>query len=260
MNRLAQTFNTTDSVLNIYFTAGYPELNDTVQIAKQLYKNGVDMIEIGMPFSDPLADGKTIQQSSEVALKNGITIQQIFDQVTEIRTALPTFPIILMGYLNQLLQFGMEGFLKTAKQAGVDALIIPDLPLEVYTSEYKDLFKAYGLNICFLITPETSTNRVIEIARECTGFLYMVSTFSTTGNTFILDDVCKEYFTRIDRLNLNIPKLVGFGIHNQSSFKATATYANGAIIGSAFINALNNPGTLSENINHFISSIRCSYN
>ncbi len=255
-DRLHNTFRSKDSILNIYFTAGYPKLNDTLKIAKQLYENGVDMIEIGMPFSDPLADGLTIQNSSQVALKNGITIDLIFQQVSEIRSEISEIPIILMGYLNQLIQIGVEQFLRQAKQAGVDALIIPDLPSEIYQSTYKSMFESYGIKICFLITPQTPLSRVKEISGVCSGFLYMVSTFSTTGNRLNLNNELIQYFESIRNLNIDVPRLIGFGIHNKSSYKLASEYANGAIIGSAFIQSLKADSTLNDNITDFIKSIR----
>ncbi len=256
MDRLTQTFTNSNALLNIYFTAGYPNLNDTVKIAKQLDKSGVDIIEIGMPFSDPLADGKTIQNSSQIALKNGITLDKIFHQVTEIRAEITELPIVLMGYLNQLLQFKIDLFLKRAKLAGVDALIIPDLPLDVYIKEYKSLFEFYGIKICFLITPQTPKQRVLEISKFCTGFIYMVSTYSTTGNKMTLSPELINYFTSIHALNLKTPQLIGFGIHDSNSFNTATKYAHGAIIGSAFIKALDTKGDIKENINRFIQSIR----
>lgn len=256
MNRLNHAFNRPNPILNIYYTAGYPKLNDTIEIAKQLHLNGVDMIEIGMPFSDPLADGKVIQESSQVALNNGMTISLLFDQISEIRSTVTDLPIILMGYLNQLLQFGVEPFLKKSKASGVDALIIPDLPLDVYLDEYQALFDAYNIKICFLVTPQTSKERILEISNVCTGFLYMVSTYSTTGNQFTLNENLRTYFKTIQELNLPIPRLIGFGIHNQDSFNTASEFAHGAIIGSAFIKALNTTYSLPENINHFIQSIR----
>ena len=256
MNRLTKSFSTSKPVLNIYYTAGYPQLDNTVSIAKQLYKNGVDIIEIGIPFSDPLADGKTIQMSSQVALDNGMTIPLLFKQITEIRKEVQTLPIVLMGYLNQLLQVGVESFLSQCQQTGVDALIIPDLPLDVYQEQYQELFEQYHIKICFLITPQTSTERIKTISKACTGFLYVVSSYSTTGNKLDINTKNHEYFSTINTLNLKIPKLIGFGIHDRKSFHTASKYANGAIIGSAFINALQQPKPIEDSINTFIQTLQ----
>lgn len=256
MDRLTNTFKQNPEVLNIYFTAGYPNLNDTVKIAKILHQNGVDMIEIGMPYSDPLADGNTIQHSSEVALKNGITLPHIFNQVKDIRQLYPNWPIVLMGYFNQVLQYGIEPFLLKANQCGVDALIIPDLPPELYEQSYKPLFEKYKIKICFLVTPYTKQERMLKISELCTGFLYIVSSTSTTGNNLSEHKESFNYFNKIKDLNLSIPKLIGFGIQNKAHFNMACQYAQGGIIGSAFINALKSEHTLSDNINTFIKTIR----
>lgn len=241
--------------LNVYLTAGYPKLNDTVEVVQELANNGVDMVEIGMPFSDPLADGPTIQHSSEIAIKNGITLELIFNQVEEIRKTVQ-IPIILMGYYNQMLQYGVEAFVKKATEVGVDGLIIPDLPLDIYQEEYKALFEQYDLKMSFLITPQTTEDRVLEIAKESSAFLYVVSSYAITGGKSAIEDYQTNYFKKIAALNIQTPKLIGFGISNAETFKKACEYANGAIIGSAFIKAIAKTENLKESIKQFITSIK----
>lgn len=253
-NRIYNTF-LKKNILNIYVTAGYPKLNDTVAIVQELAKNGVDIVEIGMPFSDPLADGPTIQNSSEIAIKNGITLDLIFKQIQEIRKTVE-IPIILMGYFNQLLQFGVERFLERAGHVGVDGLIIPDLPIDIYQEEYKSLVEKYGLKMSFLITPQTSEERIQFIAKESSSFLYVVSSYAITGGKSEIEDYQTQYFERIKSLNIETPKLIGFGISNKQTFETACQYANGAIIGSAFINALEKSEDLKETIQNFIQTIR----
>lgn len=212
-------------------------MNDTVPIIKMLAANKVDVIEIGMPYSDPLADGPTIQQSSEQALQNGITLDTIFNQIKEARKAVST-PFVMMGYLNQIMQFGPSQFFERCKQAGVDGLIIPDLPMDVYVQDYQKLIEENGLNISFLITPQTSEARVKKADGLSQGFLYMVASSSITGAKAGIDEQQRAYFSRISTLNLSAPRLIGFGISDKASFREASSNANGAIIGSAFINAL----------------------
>jgi tryptophan synthase alpha chain len=254
-NRLENTFKEKQNILNVYITAGFPCLNDTVDIVKELASNGVDMIEIGMPFSDPLADGPTIQYSSEVAIKNGITLELIFKQVQEIRKSIQ-IPIILMGYYNQMLQYGVEQFVKKATQVGVDGLIIPDMPLNIYQQEYKKLFEKYDIKMSFLITPQTADERIIEIAKESSAFLYVVSSYAITGGKSEIQDYQTEYFKKIAALNITTPKLIGFGISNAETFEQACIYADGAIIGSAFIKALTDSKNIKETIKQFINSIK----
>ncbi|MCB0409423.1 MAG: tryptophan synthase subunit alpha [Flavobacteriales bacterium] len=253
-NRIQNTFQK-KRILNIYLTAGYPKLADTVTIVQELVKNGVDMVEIGMPFSDPLADGPTIQNSSEIAIKNGITLDLIFEQIQEIRKTVE-IPIILMGYFNQLLQFGIEQFLEKAAQVGVDSLIIPDLPIDIYQEEYKSLVEKYGLKMSFLITPQTSEERIHLIAKESRAFLYVVSSYAITGGKSEIEDYQTQYFERIKSLNIETPKLIGFGISNKETFETACQYAEGAIIGSAFIKALENSPNLKETIKEFVRNIK----
>jgi len=256
MNRLEHLFSTKENILNIYTTAGFPKLNDTIEIVKELAASGVDMIEIGMPFSDPLADGPTIQHSSEVAIENGITLNLIFDQIKEIRKTVD-IPIMLMGYINQLMKYGLEDFLAKAAAVGVDGFILPDLPLDIYQDEYKALFEKYNLKMSFLITPQTTDDRIKLIAKESTAFLYVVSSFAITGSKSDLQQNQLDYFKKIKAMKLNTPKLIGFGISNAETFKKACNYANGAIIGSAFIKTLNTATTELKTIIHdFIKPLK----
>ena len=255
MNRLTERLSAEGKILSIYATAGFPRLKDTLLVLKELENAGVDLIEIGMPFSDPLADGPTIQESSTKALINGMTTELLFEQLKEVRNHL-SIPLILMGYFNPVLQFGVEKFLKKAAEIGIDGVILPDLPLEVYEREYKDLFEAYGLSMIFLITPQTPENRIRQIEQASTSFIYMVSTSSTTGAQEGFNQESMEYFKRIEAMNLQVPTVVGFGISNASSYHQATSHSKGAIIGSAFIKALSKKGI--EGIPAFIRSIRSS--
>ena len=253
MNRLTERLSAEGKILSIYATAGFPQLKDTLQVLKELENAGVDLIEIGMPFSDPLADGPTIQESSTKALINGMTTELLFEQLKEVRNHL-SIPLILMGYFNPVLQFGVEKFLKKAAEIGIDGVILPDLPLEVYEREYKDLFEAYGLSMIFLITPQTPERRIRQIEQASTSFIYMVSTSSTTGAQEGFNQESMEYFRSIEAMNLQVPTVVGFGISNASSYHQATSHSKGAIIGSAFIKALSKEGI--EGIPAFIRSIR----
>jgi len=255
-NRLKELFARKDkNVLNVYFTAGYPELNDTAQIINQLDVAQVDLVEVGIPYSDPLADGETIQNSGSQALANGMTLQILFDQVKEARRT-SDIPIVLMGYYNQMLQFGPDKFLQHCVDAGVDGLIIPDLPMSIYERDYQQLFSERGIMMTFLITPETSDERILQADRLSGGFIYVVSKSSITGSASDISDAQTAYFNRIDALGLKAPKLIGFGIHDKATYNTACTYSNGAIIGSAFIRALKKPGTIDEKVSQFINRIR----
>lgn len=255
-NRLKELFARKDkNVLNVYFTAGYPELNDTAQIINQLEVAQVDLVEVGIPYSDPLADGETIQNSGSQALANGMTLQILFDQVKEARRT-SDIPIVLMGYYNQMLQFGPDKFLQHCVDAGVDGLIIPDLPMSIYERDYQQLFSERGIMMTFLITPETSDERILQADRLSSGFIYVVSKSSITGSASDISDAQTAYFNRIDALGLKAPKLIGFGIHDKATYDTACTYSNGAIIGSAFIRALKKPGTIDEKVSQFINRIR----
>lgn len=255
-NRITNLFKKKSSeVLNVYFTAGHPSLNDTSTIVLNLERSGVDLVEIGMPYSDPMADGETIQNSSQKALKNGMTLSLLFDQIREIRKS-SEIPVIIMGYFNQMIQYGEEKFLVEAKEAGVDGLIIPDLPMDVYAEDYEVLFHKYNLSISFLITPETSNLRIQKADRLSNGFIYVVSKSSITGSAKDLSAAQLAYFERIDSLNLETPRLIGFGIHDRATFQMACKYSSGAIIGSAFIRALGkSDGNVKEAVEAFISKI-----
>ncbi len=237
MNKIKQLFETKkEHILSIYFTAGYPNLDDTGKIILELQSAGVDMIEVGIPYSDPLADGEVIQSSGKKALENGMSIDLLFEQLSQIKDKV-NIPLIAMGYYNQLLQYGAEKFCKKCVQVGISGLIFPDLPLEIYLEEYKGLFEDYNLCNIFLIAPQTSDERIKKLDKYTSGFLYIVSSASTTGIKSNLKRQ-KEYFERIKGLNLHRPKLIGFGISDNKTFLESCKYASGAIIGSAFINYL----------------------
>lgn len=253
MNRINQKLQENKKILSIYFSAGYPNLNDTVQIIQDLEKNGVDMIEIGLPFSDPLADGPTIQASSTQALHNGMTTQVLFDQLKDIRKTV-NIPLVIMGYFNPMLQYGVEKFCATCAEIGIDGLIIPDLPVDVYADEYKAIFEKYGLKNIFLITPQTSDERIHFIDSVSDGFIYMVSSASVTGSSAGFGNTQEAYFQRIVQMNLKNPQVIGFGINNAETFQQATQFAKGAIIGSAFITYLKENGT--ANIKAFVESIR----
>ena len=253
MNRIQKKLEGHSKILSIYFTAGYPKLDDTTRIIKQLADEGVDMIEIGLPFSDPLADGPTIQASSTAALKNGMHTELLFEQLKGIRDHVD-IPLIIMGYFNPVLQYGVEAFCKKCSETGIDGLILPDLPLDVYVDEYREIFESHGLLNIFLITPQTSEARIRQIDENSNGFIYMVSSASTTGAKSGFGDEQTDYFKRIARLQLRNPQIVGFGISNAQTFEQATTYAKGAIIGSAFIKHLTKKGV--ESIADFIKRIR----
>ncbi len=253
MNRITEKLREEGKLLSIYFTAGYPELEDTVPIIRALQGHGVDMIEIGLPFSDPLADGPTIQQSSTAALRNGMTTELLFGQLEGIREHVD-IPLIIMGYFNPVLQYGVEAFCAKCAEVGVDGLILPDLPLDVYQEEYEALFEKYGLLNMFLITPQTSEERIRQIDAASGGFIYMVSSASTTGAKEGFGPEQQAYFQRISEMQLKHPQIVGFGIGNASTFREATRMAKGAIIGSAFIKHLSSHGK--AGIGPFIQSIK----
>jgi tryptophan synthase alpha chain len=255
MNRLTNLFQTQDKdLLNVYFTAGYPNLDSTVTIIRSLADAGANLIEVGMPYSDPMADGETIQQSSMQALKNGMTLDTLFAQLTEARQYTQV-PLVLMGYFNQVMQYGPERFVKTAKAAGVDGLILPDLPVFEYEQEFKAIAEAHDMQVTFLITPQTSDERIAQIGKLSSGFIYVVSSSSITGKSGDITDAQKAYFARIDVLDLPQPKLIGFGISDAKSFRTACEYANGAIIGSAFIRALKDTNDVAVATKKFVESI-----
>ena len=253
MNRINKAFENKKEILSIYFTAGFPNLSDTISIIQNLDKSGVDMIEVGLPFSDPLADGPTIQQSSSTALKNGMTTKKLFSQLKDLRK-LTNIPIIIMGYFNPIMQYGVESFCKDCESIGIDGLIVPDLPVDIYYNNYKKTFEKYKLLNMFLITPQTSIERVKFIDKISNGFIYIVSSFSITGAVNSFQKEQKEYFERINKMNLKSPLLIGFGISNRETYKDAIKFSQGAIIGSAFIKHLEKKGV--NKITDFIKKIR----
>ena len=256
MNRLNQLFeNKKKDILSIYFTAGYPELPDTVRIIKTLDEAGVDLIEVGMPYSDPLADGPTIQASGQKALQNGMHMSLLFDQLQAVRPE-TNMPIILMGYFNQVMQYGEAAFLQKCQAIGIDGLILPDLPLEVYEAEYKHLFEQYEQRIIFLITPQTDEARIRKIDALSNAFIYMVSNSSITGAKSELSNAQIDYFKRINAMELKNPKLIGFGISNHTTFSTACKFAEGAIIGSAFIKAITGVNDVTNAVQQFVKQIR----
>jgi tryptophan synthase alpha chain len=256
MNRITELFQKKKEILSVYFTAGFPGLTDTIPVLNGLLDAGVDMIEIGVPFSDPLADGPVIQHSSEVALSNGMTLKMLFRQLEGIRNTKPQAPLLLMSYLNPVLQYGMEAFCKNAQYCGIDGVIIPDLPLQEYLDEYKTLFEGYGIINVFLITPQTSDARIRLIDEHSKGFIYMVSSASTTGGTLPQQTAQFSYFERIHKMNLKSPLVIGFGISDHEGYTNACRYASGAIIGSAFIKAIAETKSLEKDIIRFVKSIR----
>ena len=239
MNRINLKLQEKKKLLSIYFTAGFPNLNDTVSIIEELEKSGADMIEIGLPFSDPLADGETIQQSSAVAIENGMTTKLLFEQLKNIRKNVQ-IPLIIMGYFNPILQFGVEEFCQKCAQIGIDGLIIPDLPLAIFEQDFKAIFDRYNLkNIC-LITPQTSEERIRKIDKISDSFIYMVSSSSTTGSQNSFGKNEQNYFEKVAEMNLKNPQIVGFGISNRETFLKATEHQKGAIIGSAFVNFIKN--------------------
>ena len=246
MNRIDKLFATKNNgVLSVYFTAGYPNLNDTPTVLQSLEKHGVDLVEIGIPFSDPMADGAVIQVSGTQALKNGMSVKILFEQLTDIRKSV-NIPLVLMGYLNPIMQFGFENFCREAQRCGIDGIIIPDLPLSEYLKSYKAVAEKHGLHIIMLITPETSDERIRLIDQNTGGFIYMVSSASVTGAKSTFGDDNLQYFKRVNAMNLNNPRLIGFGISNKSTFDAACENASGAIIGSKFVSLLGSSTSVDE--------------
>lgn len=240
--------------LNIYFTAGIPQLEDTAEIIQLIQDSGADMIEIGMPYSDPVADGPVIQKAHELALKNGMTIEKLFSQLKSIKNTI-TIPLILMGYINPVLSFGFEKFCKECSESGVSGLIIPDLPPIEFEKNYKKILEKYHLNFTFLITPETSDKRILYLDSLSSGFLYAVSSSSTTGNTN-LDLKNEGYFSRISSLTLKNPVMIGFGIKTKQDFENVTEKADGGIIGTAFVDILLNHRDWKNKAIDFIHSIK----
>jgi tryptophan synthase alpha chain len=256
MNRLDKLFqDKKKNILSVYFTAGHPTINDTATIIEELDKSGADIVEVGMPFSDPVADGPIIQHSSLVALKNGMTIKLLFEQLSDIRSK-TQIPIILMGYLNPVLQFGFENFCYHCKQAGLDGLILPDLPPEIYNNQYRKIVEKNNLSNILLVPPQTSDERIRQLDEWSTGFLYIVSASSTTGVKKGFQPYQLDYFERLRKLNLKKPRLIGFGISSKETYQEACIHAEGVIIGSAFVRALEEEGDLKTRIEKFIKLIR----
>ena len=256
MNRIDQLFQQrSEPVLNIYFTAGFPELDSTRTILKGLQKAGADLIEIGIPFSDPVADGPTIQQSNKKALENGMTLRLLMEQLRGFREEVK-MPVVLMGYLNPIVQYGIEQFCQDCQDVGIDGLILPDLPMYEYQAFYKELFQKHGLHNIFLISPQTSETRIREIDASSQGFIYMVSSASVTGAKQGISQEQLGYFERIQQMKLKNPKLIGFGISDRESFEQASQYAEGAIIGSAFIKLLEKSSQPEQDIKNFVASIK----
>lgn len=256
MNRISALFaSRKEPILNIYATAGYPNFGDTMLVLNALQEGGVDIIEIGMPYSDPVADGETIQQSNQVSLDQGMTVTHLFEQLKNMRQSI-SVPVLLMGYINPVLQFGVERFCQKCQEVGVDGVILPDLPLAEYQQSYQSIFERYGLFNIFLITPQTSDERIRQIDAVSEGFIYMVSSASTTGAKSGISSDQETYFKRIDDMKLKNPRLVGFGISDRESFLKASNGASGAIIGSAFVKLLGSAKNLSEEIVGFVKSFK----
>jgi tryptophan synthase alpha chain len=255
MNRLNQLFNTKkDNLLSIYFTAGYPELNTTIDIAEALEKAGVDFLEVGFPYSDPVADGPAIQHSSQTALENGMTLNVLFEQLKDLRKRV-SIPIMLMGYVNPIVQYGVERFCKKAAEVGVDGIIVPDLPIYEYETLYSNFFKDNNLSNIFMVTPQTSKERIRKIDELSNSFIYLLSSSTITGVNLKLSNSIEDYYKRIKAMHLKNPTIFGFGITNNESFKKACEYANGAIVGTAFVKFLGTEGYM-EKIDGFVKSIR----
>lgn len=255
-NKIVSLFgNNPKKVLSVYFTAGYPHLHDTMEVVSALQEGGADIIEVGIPYSDPVADGPTIQQSNKQALDNGISLRLIFEQLADLRKQVQ-IPVVLMGYINPVLQYGLEAFCRKCSETGIDGVILPDLPMQEYLDEYKDIFEKYGLVNIFLITPQTSAERIRQIDEHSQGFIYMVSSASTTGAKAEVTDEQERYFERVNAMALRNPRLIGFGISSKQTFDRACRYASGAIIGSAFIKVLQQSKNITNDTVHFIQSIK----
>ena len=255
MNRIQKLFQEkTKNVLNVYCTAGYPQINSTLTVMKALQENGVDLIELGMPYSDPLADGPVIQASGSRALENGMTIEVLFEQLTGFRNKIAV-PVILMGYMNPVLQYGFERFCEDAAAIGIDGLILPDLPEYEFETEYGAIIKKHGLDFIFLVTPETSEERIRKLDNLSSGFLYAVSSSATTGSDKDFTAV-EKYLLQLQAMQLKNPILVGFGIKDMETFQSACKYANGAIIGSAFIKALERTKDIEISVKQFMDGIK----
>ena len=255
MNKLDQLFDQkSNNLITIYTTAGYPNLDDTSTVIKELDNNKVDIIEVGIPYSDPLADGPTIQATSEKALANGMTLAILFDQLKSVQSEISA-PIVLMGYYNQVMTFGLEKFLQNCQESGVSGLILPDMPYEIYLAQHKDLFEKYNQKVTFLITPLTTEKRIKEINDATSGFVYIVSSSATTGST--KSNYNEDFLSKVKNLGLTKPHQIGFGISTKEDVEKAWSFANGAIIGSAFLRVLDKvENNLSESIKDYINSLK----
>ncbi len=255
MNRLNELFqHKKEPLLSIYFTAGYPDLNSTLDIAEAIEKAGADFMEVGFPYSDPLADGPVIQNSSQKALQNGMNLAILFEQLKELRKRV-SIPVLLMGYVNPVLQYGVKNFCDSCAAVGVDGVIVPDLPMVEYEEFYKDYFIDNAISNIFLVTPQTSEERIRKIDDLSNSFIYLLSSSSTTGKNLTVSNEADAYFSRIREMNLKNPTMIGFGISDQKSFNKAAEYTRGAIVGSAFVKFLDTENAL-QRIPEFINSIR----
>lgn len=256
MNRIDKLFQKEKTgIVSVYFTAGFPHLDDTLPIIQSLEKNGVKLIEIGIPFSDPMADGPVIQSSGSKALKNGMSLKLLFRQLSSVRQSVQ-IPLVLMGYLNPIMQFGFANFCAEAQRCGIDGVIIPDLPFEEYLQSYKSIAETHQLHVIMLITPETSDERIRLIDSHTGGFIYMVSTASVTGAKSSFDDENLAYFRRVNAMKLKNPRMIGFGISNKATFDAACDNASGAIIGSKFVSLLASESTIDGAVERVMKGIK----
>lgn len=256
MNRIDKLFKEKkENILSVYFTAGFPKFEDTVEVIKTLEKNGVDLLEIGVPFSDPMADGPVIQSSGNEALHNGMSLKKLFEQLKDVRSV-AYLPLVMMGYLNPIMQYGFENYCKSAAECGIDGLIIPDLPFSEYIDSYKSVADKHGLHMIMLITPETSEERIRLIDENTSGFIYMVSAASVTGARSSFSETNLNYFRRVNNMNLKNPRLIGFGISNKETFDAACRESSGAIIGSKFISLLKSEPTIEAATKRLIEAIK----
>lgn len=254
MNRINKLFQEKKNILSIYYTAGYPNLGDTVAIAEELERSGADLLEIGFPYSDPVADGPIIQASSKTALDGGMTLKLLFEQLKDLRKTV-SIPVLLMGYVNPMLQYGVENFCKSCAEVGVDGCIVPDLPMIEYEELYSGVFKENGLTNIFLVTPQTSTERIRKIDGLSNGFIYLLSSSATTGQNLQVSENTEAYFSRIAEMKLNNPTMIGFGISSKETFDKACQYANGAIIGSAFVKNLKSDN-VTDSVKDFMKTFK----
>ncbi|MDR1730193.1 MAG: tryptophan synthase subunit alpha [Prevotellaceae bacterium] len=256
MNRITHLFNTKKSgILSVYFTAGYPQLNDTVNILKEVQAKNIDLVEIGIPFSDPMADGPVIQEAANQSLRNGMSLKKLFEQLKDVRSEVH-IPLIFMGYLNPVMQYGFENFCRDCAATGIDGMIIPDLPFNDYMTAYKPVAEKYAIKMIMLITPETSEERIRLIDANTDGFIYMVSSAATTGAQDNFDEKKQAYFNRINTMGLKNPRLIGFGISNKATLDAAMANASGAIVGSKFVQLLRESANSSEAIDKLLEALK----